>query len=396
MRDTDLIRLSWSLSLVQFARRLILVLALIALGGSAVRANPMLLVDMDNAQVLYEEDAGVPWHPASLTKLMTAFVAFRAIEAGRVDLNTKVFISKNAWNEAPAKSGLDVGSAITMKDALYIMIVKSANDVAVAVAETVGGTEAAFVDEMNATAVQLGLTATHFENPNGLPDPEQVTSARDLAVLALYIRQTFPQYLPIFETETVTLGKASMDTNNNLLTHFAGTTGMKTGYICASGLNIVATVERGGKRLMGVVLGGASARERGEMAAEMFLRGFSGAVQSNGKSVLQVVNQVGVPPVDMKKNLCGKQAKAYVAARAAEFPMGLKGKPSYLTDNIKGLVYAATDLGRLRNVPLPRIRPAYAPAASVALTSDVAEASIITVPQANGEIAPIPMPRRRQ
>jgi D-alanyl-D-alanine carboxypeptidase len=376
---------------VQFARRLFLVLALIALGAGGVRANPMLLIDMDTAQVLYENEAGVPWHPASLTKLMTAFVVFQAIAEGRVSLDTKVIVSQNAVNQAPAKSGLAVGSALTLQDALYVMIVKSANDIAVALAETVGGTQAKFVDQMNATAARLGLTATHFNNPNGLPDPEQVTTARDLAILSLYIRQTFPQYLPIFETETVTLGKASMDTNNNLLTHFAGTTGMKTGYVCASGLNIVATVERGGKKLMGVVLGGSSARERGEMAAQMFLRGFAGAVTAKGKSVLSIANEIGTKPADMRKILCGKEAKAYVAARAAEFPMGLKGQPSYLTDQVHGRVYEATDLGRLRNVPMPRVRPGYAPAASVA----VSEVTALGPGTNAGEIAPMPRPRRR-
>jgi D-alanyl-D-alanine carboxypeptidase len=377
---------------VQFARRLFLVLVLIALGAGGVRANPMLLIDMDTAQVLYENEAGVPWYPASLTKLMTAFVTFQAIAEGRVGLDTKVIVSRNAVNQAPSKSGLLVGSALTLQDALYVMIVKSANDIAVALAETVAGTEARFVDQMNATAARLGMTATHFNNPHGLPDPGQVTTARDLAILSLYIRQTFPQYLPIFETETVTLGKASMDSNNNLLTDFAGTTGMKTGYICASGLNIVATVERGGKKLMAVVLGGSSARERGEMTAQLFLRGFSGAVTAKGKSVLSIANDLEKKPVDMRKMLCGKEAKAYVAARAAEFPMGLKGQPSYLTDRLQGRVYAATDLGRLRNVPLPRTRPGHAPAASIA----VSEATIAGPGMDTAEIAPMPRPRPRR
>ena len=385
---------------MQFARRLFFVLAIVALGGGVARANPMLLVDMENAEVLYEQEAGVPWHPASLTKLMTAFVAFQAIEEGKISLDAKVIVSKHAVNQAPAKSGLPVGSALTLQDALYVMIVKSANDIAVSIAETVGGSEPKFVEQMNATAARLGLTATHFQNSNGLPAPEQVTTARDLAILSLYIRQTFPQYLPMFETETVTLGKASLDSNNNLLTHFEGTTGMKTGYICASGLNIVATVERGGRKLMGVVLGGSSARERGEMAAQMFLRGFSGAVTSNGKSVLAIANDLKAEPVDMKANLCGKQAKAYVAARQAEFPMGLKGQPSYLNDDVHGRTYAATDLGRMRNVPLPRLRPAYAPAASMNVgTADamipVVETIAAPAPVNLGAIAPKPMPRRR-
>lgn len=323
-------------------------------------ANPMLLVDLHTGEVLHDEDGGHPWHPASLTKLMTAYVAFAAVSSGRLDLDTPVKISQHAWNQAPSKSGLEVGSAITLRDALHILVVKSANDVAVAIAEAVSGSEGAFVAEMNRMAAAMGLSATHYENPHGLHHARQVTSARDLAVLVLYLRRDFPQFLPIFETETVKLGKASFETNNNLLEHFRGTTGMKTGYVCASGLNIVATINRQGRELLGVVLGGSSARERDQMAAELFLRGLSGEVRGTGRSVVQLANS-SAAPVDMRPLICGKKAKEYVAAREAAYPMGLKGRPSFLTDKVQGAVYHATDLGRLRDVPLPKRRPPFAP-----------------------------------
>ena len=245
-----------------FARRLVLALVLAVLSLAPSRANPMLLVDMDNFNVLYAQEAGQPWHPASLTKMMTAYVAFEQIAAGKITLDTPVVVSRNAFNEAPSKSGLPVGSALSMKDALYVMLVKSANDISVAIAETVGGDEATFVGMMNEAAARMGLTATHYENPNGLHDPAQVTSARDLAVLSLYIRQSFPQYLPIFGTGTVVLNGKKLDSENKLLGSFAGTTGMKTGFVCASGLNMVATVERNGRRLLAVVLGGSSGHNR--------------------------------------------------------------------------------------------------------------------------------------
>lgn len=374
-------------------RRLILAFALFVLAfGSAASANPLLLLDTDSGAVLYEQDAGVPWHPASLTKLMTAFVAFQAIADGRVSLDTPVIISKRAFNQAPSKSGLAVDSALSLQDALYVMLVKSANDVAVAIAETVGGSEAGFVGEMNATAAKLGLTNTHYVNANGLHNDGQVTSARDLAVLGLYIRQMFPQYQPIFETEAVSLGKASLETNNDLLTHFAGTNGMKTGFVCASGLNIVATAQRNGRSLMAVVLGGSSARERGQMTAELFLRGFSGALPSTGKSIVQLANVAGAP-ADMRSQLCGKEAKAYVAEREKAYPLGLKGQPSYLTDAVKGRVYAATNLGQLRNVPLPRPRPGHAPVQS-AFVPVVAVPAAASQPVGNlGAIPPKPRPR---
>lgn len=347
---------------MQFVRPLLIIVLLVAAGfvASETCANPMLLVDALTGEVLHEQEAGQPWHPASLTKLMTAYVAFAAIAQGRIGLDTPIKISQNAWNQAPSKSGLEVGSAITMKDALYILVVKSANDIAVAIAEAVSGSEERFVSEMNQMAAAMGLTATHYVNPHGLHDEAQVTSARDLAVLALFIRRDYPQYLPMFGTEAVTLGKASLESNNGLLEHFEGTTGMKTGYVCASGLNIVATVKRQGRELLAVVLGGSSARERNEMTAELFLRGLSGAVTGTGQSVVALPN-LNVAPVNMRPLICGKKAKEYVKQREAAFPMGLKGQPSYLTDRIEGAVYQATDLGRTRDVPLPRPRPSYAP-----------------------------------
>lgn len=344
------------------ARRMSAVFAVILCLAMAVpaAANPTLLVDLHTGEVLHSEDGGRPWHPASLTKLMTAYVAFAAVNSGRISLDTPIKISQKAWNQPPSKSGLEVGSAITLRDALYIIVVKSANDVAVAIAEAVSGSEDAFVAEMNRMAAAMGLSATHYVNPHGLHHAQQVTSARDLAVLALYLRRDFPQFLPIFSTEKVQLGKASFETNNSLIEHFAGTTGMKTGYVCSSGLNIVATINRQGRELLGVVLGGSSARERNEMAAELFLRGLSGEIRGTGLSVVQLANTTA-PPVDMRPLICGKQAKEYVASREAAYPMGLKGSPSYLTDDVEGAVYRATDLGRLRDVPLPRRRPTFAP-----------------------------------
>ena len=343
-----------------FARSIVLALMLAVLSLAPARANPMLLVDMDNFNVLYAEDAGQPWHPASLTKMMTAYVTFEQIALGKVSLETPVVISKHAFNEAPSKSGLPVGSALSMQDALYVMLVKSANDVSMAIAETVGGDEAGFVALMNDAAARMGLTATHYANPNGLHDPSQVTSARDLAVLSLYIRQSFPQYLPIFGTGTVMLNGKKLESENKLLGSFAGTTGMKTGFVCPSGLNLVATVERNGRHLLAVVLGGSSGRDRNERAADLVLKGLNGAVQPNGQTVLTLANNPGAAPVDMRSLICGKDAKAYVAGQEAEFPYGLKGQPSNLIDTIVPASYTATDLGRVAvGVSLPRPRPAH-------------------------------------
>lgn len=354
---------------VHFVRRLgqTLLMLAVMLAANPAFAIPQLLVDMRTGEVLQANEAGRPWHPASLTKLMTAYVTFQAIATGRINLNTPVIMSAHALKAPPSRVGLPLDTALRLEDALYLLIVKSANDVAIAIAETVAGSEAAFVDEMNRTAAELGLTATHYVNPNGLHNAAQVTSARDLAVLSLTIRARYSQYDGLFETGSLTLGEAKLPSHNNLLTDFAGTTGMKTGFVCASGLNIVATVERQGRALMAIVLGGSSARERGELAAEMIVQALTGKLANrSGTSVLDLPNNPSEPPSNMRPLICGTDAKAYVAKRAADFPLGLEGQLSYLTDEVLVPRREITTLGRLRDVPVPRPRPLWAPGPKIA------------------------------
>jgi D-alanyl-D-alanine carboxypeptidase len=385
-----------------FVRPLILALLVSLSFLAPASAIPLLVADRATLDVLYAEDADKPWHPASLTKLMTAYVAFEEIAKGSVTLDTPVTISRKAFNQAPSKSGLPVDSAISLKDALYILTVKSANDVATAIAETVGGSEENFVAKMNNVAQRMGLTGTRFTNPHGLHDPAQVTTARDLAILALYIEQSFPQYMPMFSTAVVNLGKAKLKSNNGLLEGFSGATGMKTGYVCASGLNIVATVDRNGRRLLAVVLGGSSGRERNERAAELFTKALSGQLQPTGQSLLSLANAAGAAPTDMRPLICGKDAATYVKAQEAAYPMGLKDQPSYLTDTVAVREYTAVDLGRIRTgIALPRPRPAHVP---VFQNAPATTAATIENAALDGALRPglsssggvnVPMPRPR-
>jgi len=384
---------------VLLLRRFVIALFLSALSLVPTAAMPLLLVDRDTLQVLYAQDAGQPWHPASLTKLMTAYVVFEEIAKGTVTLDTPVTLSKNALAQAPSRSGLKVDTSVSLNDALYILIVKSANDMAMAIAETVGGSEAGFVAKMNDVARRMGLTATHFVNPHGLHDPRQVTSARDLAVLSLYIEQSFPQYMPMFRTSSVKVGNIVLESQNELLTTFAGAIGMKTGYVCASGLNMVADVDRNGRRLLAVVLGGSSGRDRNERAAELLLKGINGSVRPTGQTVLNLANAVGAAPVDMRPNICGKGAAEYVKAQEAAFPMGMEGQPSFLTDTIAEIQHIAVDLGRVRTgIALPRPRPAHVATLPVQNVADTtaATADVPLRPGLDVSANPnIPFPRPR-
>ncbi len=252
---------------------LVLLLSLLAAPPAAM-AGPALLFEPKGGLVLYAEDADMRWHPASLTKLMTAYLTFKAIKAGRLSMDSKITCSANANREPPSKLGLPVGAQISVRLALKVLIVKSANDVAVMLAEAVAGSERAFVRLMNRTAKRLGMLRTRFINPNGLPDARQITTARDMARLARAIILEFPEYADLFALPSVRVGRRVLRSHNSLLRTFEGADGMKTGFICASGYNVVASATRDGRRLVAVVLGETTAGARVARAAELLEHGF--------------------------------------------------------------------------------------------------------------------------
>jgi D-alanyl-D-alanine carboxypeptidase len=236
---------------------------------SIASAAPALVFEPYNGTVLYAEDPDAQWFPASLTKLMTAYVTFQALKAGAVTPDTKVTCSRTATLQAPSKLGLPVGGAITLDVALKVLIVKSANDVAVMIAEAVAGSQGAFIARMNEAAQHLGMTRTHFANVNGLPDERQVTTARDLAKLTRAIIVEFPEHADLFSSIQVKVGKKTMRTHNSLLVSFPGADGMKTGFICESGFNVVASATRHGRKLVAVVLGEPSVASRNDRATDL-------------------------------------------------------------------------------------------------------------------------------
>ncbi|QKV20156.1 D-alanyl-D-alanine carboxypeptidase family protein [Oricola thermophila] len=243
--------------------------------AAASSTMPSIVVDVESGRVLHAQREFDRWQPASLTKLMTAYVAFREIESGALTLKSPVRISSNAARKPPSHMAYPVGTIVNLDNALKMLLAKSANDIAVAIAESVSGSEAEFAKRMNAEAARLGMNDSHFVNPHGLHADGQVSSAHDLAVLARAIRREFPQYDRYFSIEALQAGERTYSSYNLLLGRFPGADGMKTGYICESGFNLVGSATRDGHTLIAVVLGEMSSKSRAERAADLLELGFS-------------------------------------------------------------------------------------------------------------------------
>lgn len=286
---------------VQGMVRLTVVVVLMAsmLGTARAEIGSYLLFDMGTGEVIASHDALAPWYPASVTKLMTAYVTFEAVRDGRLKMTSPVKISPQARSQPPSKMGFALGTIITVETALRLILTKSANDVSVALAEAVAGTENRFVERMNKTAADLGMVSTHYQNPHGLPNRGQVTTARDIAVLMLALQEDFPQFADFFTMSGVKLGSRTIRNYNVLIRRFEGADGMKTGFICSAGFNIAASATRDGRRLGAVVLGGLTGRERNHRTAELLAKGFD-AAESGGIVALDgfgTENRLALTPV---------------------------------------------------------------------------------------------------
>ncbi|KQU96269.1 D-alanyl-D-alanine carboxypeptidase [Mesorhizobium sp. Root695] len=282
-------------------------MALTVVAGPAL-ANPVVVFDLNGGKILQHQDAFKRWYPASLSKLMTAYVTFRAIAAGEVQLDSPIKVTKHSAAEPPSKMGFKPGSVMRLDNALKMMLVKSANDIAMAVGENVGGSQAAFAERMNAEATRLGMNGTHFVNPNGLYSPDQYTTARDLAVLVMAIRREFPQYVPWFSIEGLAVGKKAIPNYNLLIGRYPGADGMKTGFVCPSGFNMIGSATRNGRTLVAVVLGEKSAVTRAETAARLLDQGFD--TPAAGSATVTTLAPYGdtVSPNDMHDEVCKKKA----------------------------------------------------------------------------------------
>jgi D-alanyl-D-alanine carboxypeptidase len=240
-----------------------------------------MIVDANTGAVLHNDDGDKIRHPASLTKMMTLYLTFETIESGRLKMSDKIPISEAAAGVAPSKLDLDSGDEIAVSDAILALITKSANDIAVALAEKIGGTEANFVRLMNARARDMGMSKTHFENPNGLPNDDHVSTAHDMITLALHLQDDYPTYYRLFATHAFKYRGKTYRNHNTMLNTFAGIDGIKTGYTRASGFNIVTSVRRGNRHLVGAVFGSSSAAKRNAEMRVLLTRALTRASTKN-------------------------------------------------------------------------------------------------------------------
>ena len=276
-------------------------------------AEALLVIEADTGKVIYSQNAGQPWYPASVTKLMTTYVTLRAVKEGRLTLDQPLTVSTNAVAQAPVKMGFGVGTQVTVDNALKMLMVKSANDIAVVLAEGVAGSIENFADQMNWHARRLGMLQSSFVNPNGLPADDQISSARDLAILARALIHEFPEYDYYWHLPGIRMGKMVQRNYNTLIGRYPGADGMKTGFICASGFNLVASATRNGKRLIAVVLGAPSSAARALKAAQLLERGFNSNTGLNwlmpSLGTVETVQPINAQPPNLREEMCGAHRK---------------------------------------------------------------------------------------
>ncbi len=290
-----------------------------------------MVVDANTGRVLYADRENELRHPASVTKVMTLYMLFEQLEKGRFSLDDEIQISSHAASMAPSKLGLRPGSTITVEDAIKAVVTKSANDIAAAIAEAVGGTEERFAQMMTAKAQSLGMSRTHYANASGLPNSAQVTTARDLITLGRAIQERFPRYYAYFSTHQFTFRGSTMGNHNRLLGRVEGMDGIKTGYTNASGFNLLSSVKRGNRRIFSVVLGGKTAAGRDKIMAGLIEDHLDDA--SPGRSMVADADAKPAPvaavaaPI-VEKARPAEDRTASIPPKASEAPLKVAAAPA--------------------------------------------------------------------
>ncbi|KAB0679539.1 D-alanyl-D-alanine carboxypeptidase family protein [Aureimonas leprariae] len=352
-------------------------MVLLLAGALPAAAEQAVVADVATAKVLYAQNASSRWYPASTTKLMTAYVALKAIEDGKAAVDTPVVMTRYAASQAPSKMGFQPGSVMRLDVALRMMLVKSANDVAVAIGEAVGGGSLeTFVGMMNEEAAAIGMKDSRFVNPNGLPGEGQHSSAKDLALLAVKLRTEFPTFATLFGTEAISTGAATIKNTNGLLGRFDGADGMKTGYICASGFNLVGSATRDGRTVVAVVLGASGTIVRDRRVAELLDLGFK-ADPAKETTLLADLAVANGDAADISGEICsaaGRKERAEAREDEAERKDGSPGSHLHEMDRARSVVRVSlggaaaapgieagiTQIANY-NIPVPMARPPYVP-----------------------------------
>jgi D-alanyl-D-alanine carboxypeptidase len=276
-----------------------------------------IVVDMNSGSILQEQAADMPRHPASLTKMMTLYVLFGYLKAGKLTPSSDLTVTEHAATQAPTKLGLKPGATIKVNDAVKALVTQSANDAAVTVAENLAGTEENFAKLMTDTARQIGMRNTLFRNASGLPDDEQITTARDMAILSAHLIHDYPDYYTVFSTQYFTFNGRKYRNHNKLLLNYQGTDGIKTGYTRASGYNLAASVHRGEKHLIAVVLGGKTGSQRDAAMRALLERNFVAASTTKPTAAQLVASLVTPAPLPAMKKPAYAMASVTPASAAA-------------------------------------------------------------------------------
>ena len=328
----------------------------------SAEAKPLfsaIAVDARTGKILFSSDIDGSRHPASLTKVMTLYLLFEDLKADHIKLTTDLQVSRRAAYMAPSKLGLKPGSTISVENAIKALVTRSANDVAATIGENLGGSEANFADRMTRTARAIGMTKTTFKNASGLPNPAQVTTARDMATLSLRIQRDFPQYYPYFRLTSFTYMGQTIRTHNRLLGRYQGTDGIKTGYIAASGFNLTTSALRGDKRIVGVVLGATSNGSRNKYMMNMLDAAFpkciggnmiAAAAGTSGGAIIPIVPTTKTTAPDTKSQVASNESNEAVPVEGTTSKTVLAGEdnstapdPKVLEAKIEETAVASTE-----------------------------------------------------
>lgn len=325
--------------------------AILSLHASPAQAGyAHFIMDANTGKVLAARNADVLNHPASLTKMMTLYLTFEALHAGKLRWDQKITMSKNGASVIPSKLYVRQGQTFTVREAVYGMIVKSANDMAEGMGDHLGGSEARFAEMMTRKARQLGMTKTVFRNASGLPNKSQVTTARDMAKLGLALQRDFPKEYGLFATQSFNFRGKRIRGHNNLMYRYQGMDGIKTGYTNASGFNLVSAVNHNGRRVVGVVLGGKTARSRDAQMAALLDKAVPQA--SRGRNTEQLVASANVSRTF--------DVAAAVPPAAVPLPMFAERRADPVAMQIATANADVADMMQVSAIPRPA--PAAAPA----------------------------------